>query len=147
MNQSKIKIIGLAIVSAIVFWLIFKKFQENNPLSPLKVHFSGDFENDIILESWNTSQNSIIGKVFNSSNEPIENLLIFNIDSQIFLAAKPIQNDKYTFFFLENETKNIFLFSNSEHNFPKYIKYEFTKDSVLTTVWNESSTITSNLTK
>lgn len=146
----KLKIIFLAVVSALIVTLTYKFAYQSNEFDKLRDHFKGKFENieNQIIEIWDSNGSKISGESIKYNNRiQLEKLSILELEDDIYFAAKPRKSKRYTFFKLIESGNSDFIFENKSHDFPQYISYSFVSDTLITKVWNESHTISDILRK
>lgn len=138
--MKKGKILFYATLSAIIIFIAYHFALKDHTFENLKDSFDGNYKsiNSGNIEIWETNESVITGENFDPESKAIlEKMSIIKIDDLIYYAAKPREQEEHTFFKMIVSEGFDFSFHNKENDFPKFIRYKFSNDTLITSIWND----------
>jgi hypothetical protein len=84
------------------------------------------------FETWTSNDNGLFGNGITIVGDVVESedILIYSSNDSFFYRAHPQQNLLPTNFYISEIRNNFFRCENSSHDYPKYIEYQRTQDSL-----------------
>lgn len=121
-------------------------FAQDEIMEELGKHFTGKWTRNIqdgsIAENWTFENGILTGTADKFTREMtiiknVENLMITVLGKNIYYIAHPSENKYPIAFELTERHKGKFRFENTEHDFPTFITYHFSGDSLNVSIGNK----------